>query len=53
MLVGLDRGQLEAAPTYDESGLGGWGGTHTREVDRYYENGAGLGDAGLGLAPVR
>jgi len=52
-VVGLDRGQLEAAPNYDASDLGGWGGSRTRDVDRYYENGAGLGDAGLGPDPIR
>jgi sporulation protein YlmC with PRC-barrel domain len=52
-VVGLDRAQLEAAPNYDESDLGLWGGSGTRDVDRYYEGGAGLGDAGLGPDPVR
>jgi sporulation protein YlmC with PRC-barrel domain len=52
-VVGLDRGQLEGAPNYDAADLGGWGGSHTRDVDRYYDNGAGLGDAGLGPDPVR
>jgi sporulation protein YlmC with PRC-barrel domain len=52
-VVGLDRGQLEAAPTYDEADLGGWGGSHAGDVDRYYDNGAGLGDAGLGPNPIR
>jgi sporulation protein YlmC with PRC-barrel domain len=52
-VVGLDRGQLEAAPTYDEADLGVWGGSHAGDVDRYYDNGAGLGDAGLGPNPIR
>jgi sporulation protein YlmC with PRC-barrel domain len=52
-VVGLDRAQLEAAPNYDDSDLNVWGGSHTRDVDRYYDNGAGLGDAGLGPDPVR
>ena len=52
-VVGLDRRQLEAAPNYDEADIGAWGGSKTRDVDRYYENGAGLGDAGLGPDPVR
>jgi sporulation protein YlmC with PRC-barrel domain len=49
-VVGLDRDQLEGAPSYDETDLGTWGGSHTRDVDRYYDNGARLGDAGLGDA---
>ena len=52
-VVGLDRGQLEAAPNYDEADLGAWGGSHARDVDRYYDDGAGLGDAGLGPDPIR
>jgi sporulation protein YlmC with PRC-barrel domain len=52
-VVGLDRGQLEGAPHYDEAGLGDWGGAGARDVDRYYETGAGTGDAGLGPAPIR
>ena len=52
-VVGLDRAQLEAAPNYNENDLDVWGGSHTRDVDRYYDNGAGLGDAGLGPDPVR
>jgi sporulation protein YlmC with PRC-barrel domain len=51
--VGLDRDQLEGAPSYAEADLGNWGGSHARDVDRYYENGAGLGDAGLGPEPIR
>lgn len=52
-VVSLDRGQLEGAPNYDAADLGGWGGSHSREVDRYYDNGAGAGDAGLGPMPIR
>ena len=52
-VVGLDRAQLEAAPHYDETDLGVWGGANSRDVDRYYDNGAGLGDAGLGPDPIR
>ena len=52
-LVGLDRSQLEAAPSINESDIDVWSGSHTRDVDRYYDNGAGLGDAGLGPDPVR
>jgi sporulation protein YlmC with PRC-barrel domain len=52
-VVGLDRGQLEGAPTYDTVDTGKWGGNGTRDVDRYYEDGAGTGDAGLGPVPVR
>ncbi|WP_419757759.1 PRC-barrel domain-containing protein [Acidisoma sp.] len=52
-VVGLDRRQLEAAPNYDATDLDVWGGSGTRDVDRYYDNGAGLGDAGLGPDPVR
>ncbi|MBW4022753.1 MAG: PRC-barrel domain containing protein [Proteobacteria bacterium] len=52
-VVSLDRGQLEGAPHYGADDLGGWGGSHSRDVDRYYDNGAGTGDAGLGPMPVR
>jgi sporulation protein YlmC with PRC-barrel domain len=52
-VVGLDRGQLEAAPSYDGADLDVWGGSRVRDVDRYYGNGAGLGDAGLGPDPIR
>lgn len=52
-VVGLDRGQLEAAPNYDVADLGVWGGTQSRAIDRYYGTGAGTGDAGLGPAPIR
>ena len=40
-VVGLDRGKLEAAPIYDNSDLDVWGGSHTRDDDRYYDNGEG------------
>ncbi len=52
-VVSLERGQLEGAPHYGADDLGGWGGSHSRDVDRYYDNGAGTGDAGLGPMPVR
>lgn len=52
-VVGLDRRQLEGAPSYEATDLDVWGGTQSRAIDQYYASGAGTGDAGLGPAPLR